>query len=203
MLDLNIYWYFYFSYLNHFRCPELLYFSLKNDDIPDDEFSKAISKFEFLKGMAVNECLISHEILLHVYDCCIYFSELRVFAEALDEEMASIICDCLPCLHKLEIMDCTMSQQSILTLLDGLKELEYLDISGYENSGITGGVLEKASRLKVFKWASKYDEDEFEYCSDCEPDWYVDLWCLLLTVYGLICNEVKNSVIISYLFSCE
>lgn len=121
--------------------------------------------------MAINECLVSHKVLLDVFEFCVNFSELEVFAETLDEDMATTICDCLPSLRKLEVLDCTMSRKSIIILLDGLKELEYLDISGYENSGITGVVLKKASRLRVFKWDSRYEEGEFEYCSDCEQDW--------------------------------
>lgn len=153
------------------RCPKLHYFNIPNPEVSEEEFCKAIGKFEFLKGMAVDESLICHEVLLHIRHCCSDFSELRVFADTVDEDTASVICVCLPNLHKLEITDCTLSRLAILTFLDELKELEHLDISGYANSGITGVVIEKASRLKVFRWDSIYEEGDFEYCSECDEDW--------------------------------
>uniref|UniRef100_A0A1D1Z562 F-box/LRR-repeat protein At3g48880 n=1 Tax=Anthurium amnicola TaxID=1678845 RepID=A0A1D1Z562_9ARAE len=152
------------------RCPILHYFSLANDDIPMDQFCKAIDKLEFLEGMAVNESLISVEVLQHIKRSCAYFSELEVFAECVDERMGTVICEALPHLRKLKLNDCFLSQQVISLLLDKLKDLEYFDISGYNTPGITGVVLEKASRLKEFRWDSKFDEGEFDYCSGCEED---------------------------------
>lgn len=159
------------------RSPKLFYFSLSNPEISEEEFCRAIGKFEHLKGMAVDEGLISHEVLLHVRHCCPGFTELRVFADTVDEDMASVICDCLPALRKLEMMDSTLSRQALLTFLDELKELEHLDISGYANSGITGVVIEKALRLKVFLWDSVYEEGEFDYCSECDEDWLSQCPC--------------------------
>ncbi|KAF0917822.1 hypothetical protein E2562_021491 [Oryza meyeriana var. granulata] len=44
--------------------------------------------------------------------------------------MASIICNSLPRLKKLEIPNSDMSCAAIIRFLDCLEELEYLDISG-------------------------------------------------------------------------
>ncbi|KAK8918815.1 hypothetical protein KSP39_PZI021404 [Platanthera zijinensis] len=159
------------------KCPELLYFSIENPDLSVDEFCKHIGKFKFLNGMAVDQSLICHQVLQLVNQCCEYFSELEVFSDEMDKQMASIICECLPKLRKLLITNCRVSRDAILTLLGGLKEIEYLDISGYELSGITSEVIEKASHLKVFRWDSMYDLGEFEYCSHCEEDYFFQSPC--------------------------
>ncbi|XP_020591455.1 F-box/LRR-repeat protein At3g48880-like isoform X3 [Phalaenopsis equestris] len=167
----------YFSDEIDLECPMLQYFSMKNPNVSEAEFCKAIGKIEFLKGMAVDESLICHQVLQHVSQCCVNFIELKVFSDTMDETMASIICECLPRLQKLEITECVMSRGAILTLLDGLKELEYLDVSGYEISGITSEVIKKAARLKVFRWDSKYDLGGFEYCHHCEEDYSYQAPC--------------------------
>ncbi|RLM93987.1 F-box/LRR-repeat protein [Panicum miliaceum] len=61
--------------------------------------------------------------------------------------MASVICNSLPQLKKLEIPSSDMSTSAITTFLDCLEEFEYLDMSGYETSAISSIILEKASRL--------------------------------------------------------
>ncbi|KAI0527312.1 hypothetical protein KFK09_002911 [Dendrobium nobile] len=157
------------------RCPMLQYFSMENPDVSETEFCKTISKLKFLKGMAVDENLICHQVLQHVNQCSSNFIELKVFSDTMDKQLASIICDCLPHLQKLEITECIMSRGAILTLLDGLKKLEFLDVSGYAISGITNEVIEKASHLKVFRWDSKYGKygfGVFEYCHHCEDDYF-------------------------------
>ncbi|XP_008797416.1 F-box/LRR-repeat protein At3g48880-like [Phoenix dactylifera] len=160
------------------RCPELTYFSLPNPHVMEHRFCEAVSKLEFLKGMAVDESVINREVLQHVNKCCKYFTELNVFAENVDEEKASIICKSLPDLRKLEITNSAISRQAIITFLDELKDLEHLDISGYENSGITDLVLEKASRLKVFLWDSRFELGEFMACSNNEEDdWLLQRSC--------------------------
>ncbi|KAG0481519.1 hypothetical protein HPP92_012377 [Vanilla planifolia] len=151
-------------------CPELRYFSIPNPNISEDEFFKAIGKFEFLVGMAVDESLICHRVLQHVNQCCSNFTELKVFTDTMDAAMAAVICESLPSLQKLEITDCLISRDAVLILLDGLKQLSHLDISGYEISGITSEVIKKASKLKVFRWDSKYELGEFRYCSYCEHE---------------------------------
>ncbi|KAL6658056.1 hypothetical protein ACP70R_004303 [Stipagrostis hirtigluma subsp. patula] len=149
------------------RSPNLHYFSLPGTFMAYDKFCKAIGKLHSLKGMAVDESLIHHDVLLHVLQCCPGFVELKVFALYVDEEMASVICDCLPRLKKLEIPSSDMSSAAIIKFLDCLEELEYLDISGYETSSISSAVLDKASRLKVFLWNSKFELGEFVDCSNC------------------------------------
>lgn len=153
------------------------YFSMKNANVSETEFCKAIGKLECLKGMAVDKSLICYQVLQHVNQCCGNFIELKVFSDTVDRQMASIICECFPRLKKLEITDCVMARGAILTLLDGLKELEFLDVSGYEISGITSEVIEKASHLKVFHWDSKYDLGEFKYCYHYEEDYFRQAPC--------------------------
>ncbi|EHA8589264.1 F-box/LRR-repeat protein [Cocos nucifera] len=160
------------------RCPELTYFSLPNLHVIEHKFCEAVSNLEFLKGMAVDESVVSREVLQHVNQCCKYFTELSVFAENVDEEKASIICKSLPALRKLEITNSAISRQAIITFLDELKALEHLDISGYENSGITDVVLEKASHLNVFLWDSRFELGEFMDCSNNEEDdWLLQRPC--------------------------
>lgn len=162
------------------RCPELRYFSLKFYivSVPSvAQFCSAISRLKYLTGMAVDQSLISHQVLQHVNQCCNKFKELKVFSHVMDRKMASTICKCLPRLQKLEITNCKMSNNIILTLLDGLKEIEFLDISECLLFGITSEVIEKASLLKVFKWDSTHDLGEFEYCSDCEEDFFSQMSC--------------------------
>ncbi|XP_019706651.1 F-box/LRR-repeat protein At3g48880 [Elaeis guineensis] len=160
------------------RCPGLTYFSLPNPHVMEHKFCEAVGKLEFLKGMAVDETVVSRKVLQHVNQCCKYFAELGVFAENVDEEKASIICKSLPDLRKLEITSSAISRQAIISFLDELKALEHLDISGYENSGITDAVLEKASRLKVFLWDSRFELGEFMDCSnDEEDDWLLQRPC--------------------------
>jgi hypothetical protein len=149
------------------RNPNLHYFSLPATCITYDQFRKAIDKLQFLKGMAVDEGLINHDVLSHVHQCCPDFLELKVFALYVDEEMASIICNSLPRLKKLEIPNSDMSCAAIIKFLDCLEELEYLDISGYETSAISSAVLQKASRLNIFIWNSKFELGEFTDCSNC------------------------------------
>jgi hypothetical protein len=132
-----------------------------------DQFCKAIGKLQSLKGMAVDESLINYDALQHVHQCCPDFVELKVFALYVDEYMASIICDSLPRLKKLEIPNSDMSCAAIIKFLDCLEELEYMDISGYETSAISSTVLHKASRLKIFIWNSKFELGEFKDCSNC------------------------------------
>lgn len=149
------------------RNPNLHYFILPATCITYDQFRKAIDKLQFLKGMAVDEGLINHDVLSHVHQCCPDFLELKVFALYVDEEMASIICNSLPRLKKLEIPNSDMSCAAIIKFLDCLEELEYLDISGYETSAISSAVLQKASRLNIFIWNSKFELGEFTDCSNC------------------------------------
>ncbi|TKV92820.1 hypothetical protein SEVIR_9G185700v4 [Setaria viridis] len=149
------------------RCPNLHYFSLPSTCMTYDQFCKAIGEFHSLKGMAVDESLINYDVLLHVHQCCPDFVELKVSALYVDEEMASTICNSLPQLKKLEIPSSDMPAAAITKFLDCLEELEYLDISGYETSAISSTVLEKASRLKVFLWNSKFELGEFVDCSNC------------------------------------
>ncbi|XP_073115493.1 uncharacterized protein [Elaeis guineensis] len=136
----------------------------------EHKFCEGVSKLEFLKGMAVDETVVSRKVLPHVNQCCKYFTELSMFAENVDEEKASIICKSLPDLWKLELTNSVISRQVIIAFLDELKALEHLDISGYENSGITDAVLEKASRLKIFLWNSRFEVGEFMDCSNNEED---------------------------------
>jgi hypothetical protein len=82
-----------------------------------------------------------------MYQCCLDFVELKVSALYIDEEMASVICNSLPQLKKLEIPSSDMSTSAVITFLDCLEAFEYLDMSGYETSAISGIILEKASRL--------------------------------------------------------
>ncbi|XP_073005386.1 F-box/LRR-repeat protein At3g48880-like [Typha latifolia] len=159
------------------RCPKLLYFSLPDPHLSADKFCEAVSKLHFLKGMAVDENLISYEVLLHVNQCCANFTELKVFTGYLDDEMASIISNSLPRLQKLEITNTNFTAQAIITFLDQLKELEHLDISGYQSSSITDVVLEKSSRLKVFLWDSRVELGEFVECSNCGDSWLLEKPC--------------------------
>ncbi|XP_062211674.1 F-box/LRR-repeat protein At3g48880-like [Phragmites australis] len=149
------------------RCPNLHYFSLPSTCMTYDQFCKAIGGLHSLKGMAVDESLINYDALHHVHQCCPDFVELKVSALYVDEEMASVICNSLPHLKKLEIPSSDTSSAAIIKFLDYLEELEYLDISGYEISAISSAVLEKASRLKVFLWNSKFELGEFMDCSNC------------------------------------
>ncbi|KQK14370.1 putative F-box/LRR-repeat protein 23 [Brachypodium distachyon] len=149
------------------RSLNLHYFSFPTTCMTYDQFCKVIGKLQYLRGMAVDESLINYDVLLHVYQCCPNFLELKVFAVYVDEDMASIICDCLPRLKKLEIPNSDMSCAAIIKFLDCLEELEYMDISGYETSVISSSVLHKASRLKVFVWNSKFELGEFKDCSNC------------------------------------
>ncbi|XP_051208988.1 F-box/LRR-repeat protein At3g48880 [Lolium perenne] len=149
------------------RSPNLQYFSFPTTCMTYDQFCKAIGKLQSLKGMAVDESLINYDALHHVHQCCPDFLELKVFALYVDEYMASIICDSLPRLKKLEIPNSDMSCAAIIKFLDCLEELEYMDISGYETSAISSTVLRKASRLKVFIWNSKFELGEFKDCSNC------------------------------------
>lgn len=149
------------------RCPNLHYFSLPSTCMTYDQFCKAIGGLQSLKGMVVDESLINYDVLLHVHQCCPDFVELKVSALYVDEEMASVICNSLPRLKKLEIPSCDMSSAAIIRFLDCLEQLEHLDISGYETSAISSTVLEKASWLKVFLWNSKFELGEFVDCSNC------------------------------------
>jgi hypothetical protein len=110
---------------------------------------------------------MSYDVLLHVHQCCPDFVELKVSALYVDEEMASVICNSLPHLKKLEIPSADMSSAAIIKFFDRLEELEHLDISGYETSAISSSVLEKASWLNVFLWNSKFELGEFVDCSNC------------------------------------
>lgn len=150
-----------------YRSPKLHYFSLPITCMTYDQFCKAIGKLQSLKGMAVDESLINYDVLPHVHQCCPDLLELKVFALYVDEDMASIICNSLPRLKKLEIPNSDISSAAIIKFLDCLEELGYLDISGYETSVISSTVLNKASRLKVFIWNSKFELGEFVDCSNC------------------------------------
>lgn len=165
-------WYKIWLQLNAFpdvlyRSPNLHYFSFPATCMSNHEFCKAIGNFQSLKGMAVDESLINYDVLLHVHQCCPDFLELKVFALYVDEYMASIICESLPRLKKLEIPNSDMSCAAITKFLDCLEDLEHLDISGYETSAISSSVLHKAAQLKVFIWNSKFELGEFTDCSNC------------------------------------
>uniref|UniRef100_A0A0D9VVP2 F-box domain-containing protein n=1 Tax=Leersia perrieri TaxID=77586 RepID=A0A0D9VVP2_9ORYZ len=149
------------------RNPNLHYFSLPATCITYDQFFKAINILQSLRGMAVDESLINHNVLSHVHHCCPDLQELKVFSLYVDEEMASIICNSLPRLKKLEIPNSEMCCAAIIKFLDCLEELEYLDISGYKTSAISSVVLRKASRLNFFIWNSKFELGEFMDCSNC------------------------------------
>ncbi|URD95525.1 F-box domain containing protein [Musa troglodytarum] len=143
----------------------------------EETFRTAVGKLAFLRGMAVDEHLIRSEVLVHVSQCCASLKELSVFSEFVDEDVASVICKSLPSLRKLEITESVISSQAIIAFIDGLKDLEHFDISGYENSAITDVVLQKASRLKVFIWNSRFELGEFMDCSNCGEDWLLQRSC--------------------------
>jgi hypothetical protein len=79
-------------------------------------------------------------------------------------------------LRKLEI-PIRLSRGAILAFLEELHVLEYLDISGYQDSVINNEILEKASRLKVFIWHSGQELGEFVVCSNCGGDESVGIPC--------------------------
>lgn len=60
------------------RNPNLHYFAFLPFNF--DQFRGPIDKLQFLKGMAVDESLINHDVLSHVHQCCPDFLELKVFA---------------------------------------------------------------------------------------------------------------------------
>lgn len=130
-------------------------------------FCNAIARLKFLRGMKVNERFVDFDVLQHVNQCCVHLTDLGVFSHGMDARMAYIICESLPSIRKLEITDPAISSQAIIVFLDGLKELEHFDISGYKNSPITDVVLKKASRLKIFIWNSGIELGEFIDCSFC------------------------------------
>ncbi|XP_074589822.1 F-box/LRR-repeat protein At3g48880-like [Curcuma longa] len=150
-------------------CPRLEYFDFPNGDsaMEAELFCNSITRLKFLRGMKVNERFIEFDVLQHVNQCCVHLTDLGVFSHGMDARMASIICESLPSIRKLEITDPAISSQAIIVFLDGLKELEHFDISGYKNSPITDVILKKASRLKIFIWNSGIELGEFIDCSFC------------------------------------
>ncbi|KAG6480589.1 hypothetical protein ZIOFF_057173 [Zingiber officinale] len=153
-------------------CPRLEFFDFPNGDsaMEVELFCNAITRLKFLRGMKVNERFIEFDVLQHVNQCCVHLTDLGVFSHGMDARMASIICESLPSIRKLEITDPAISSQAIIVFLDGLKELEHFDISGYKNSPITDVVLKKALRLKIFIWNSGIELGEFIDCSFCGPN---------------------------------
>ncbi|KAJ4816325.1 F-box/LRR-repeat protein [Rhynchospora pubera] len=149
------------------RLPNLIYLSLPNPEIQEDEFFLALKKFRFLTGLAVDQNFGTSVNLLSFlqYHC---LTEFKLFEHEarLEHHHAMIMCHYLPNLKKLEI-PVRLSRQAILTFLEELHGLEYLDISGYQDSVINNEILEKASRLKVFVWHSGRDLGEFVVCSNC------------------------------------
>ncbi|KAJ1698431.1 hypothetical protein LUZ63_006943 [Rhynchospora breviuscula] len=149
------------------RLPNLIYLSLPNPEIQEDEFFLALKIFRFLTGLAVDQNfgMSVNLISLLQYHC---LTEFKLFEHEarLEHHHAMIMCHYLPNLKKLEI-PVRLSRQAILTFLEELHGLEYLDISGYQDSVINNEILEKASRLKVFVWHSGRDLGEFVVCSNC------------------------------------
>ncbi|KAJ3698895.1 hypothetical protein LUZ61_002600 [Rhynchospora tenuis] len=149
------------------RLPNLVYLSLPNPEIQEDEFFLALPKFRFLTGLAVDQ-YFGTSVNLFSFLQHRRVTEFKLFEHEarLEHHHAMIICHYLPNLKKLEI-PIRVSRQAILTFLEELHGLEYLDISGYQDSVINNEILEKASRLKVFVWHSGRDLGEFVVCSSC------------------------------------
>ncbi|KAF3320586.1 F-box/LRR-repeat protein [Carex littledalei] len=161
------------------RLPNLKYLSLPNPEIQEDEFFIALPKFESLTGLAIDQYFgQSVNILSFLQKNCPYLTEFKLFGQEdrLEHHHAMIICYFLPNLRKLEI-PIRLSRQAILVFLEELHGLEYLDISGYQDSVINNEILEKASRLKVFIWHSGRELGEFVVCSNCGGDESVTMPC--------------------------
>ncbi|KAJ3696041.1 hypothetical protein LUZ60_001418 [Juncus effusus] len=150
--------------------PNLLYFSFPGSIINQEEICAAFTKFKCLKGMAVNQVFfLSSEALLLISTNFPDLSELKILGGEcfLCKFLVTMVVKFTPKLRKLEMREMEINTTATLMLLDQLQNLEYLDISGYSESGITKEVIEKASRLKVFIWHSNHDLGEFSECSNC------------------------------------
>lgn len=163
----------------NFRLSNLTYLSLPNPEILEDEFFIALPKFESLTGLAVDQYFgKSVNLLSLLHNHRPNLTEFKLFDQddCLEHHHAMIICHYLPNLRKLEI-PIRLSRRAILTFFEELQGLEYLDISGYQDSVINKEILEKASRLKVFIWHSGHELGEFVVCSNCGGSESVETPC--------------------------
>ncbi|KAJ3696044.1 hypothetical protein LUZ60_001421 [Juncus effusus] len=145
------------------RLPNLVYLSFPSSDISQEEIHLALTKFKSLKGIAVSRVFLQDiEVLLHLSTDCPDISELKFLGREFSfSYYVPAIVRFFPKLRKLEMRDVEIRTGTTLILLNQLQHLEYLDISGCDESAITKEVIEKASRLKVFIWRSNRDLGEF------------------------------------------
>ncbi|KAJ4792497.1 F-box/LRR-repeat protein [Rhynchospora pubera] len=135
------------------RLPNLLYLSLPNPNIIENDFFMALSNFKSLRGISVNRNLLaSFGVLFHFNELFPNLEQLKLFPgkACFCNVDAITLSHFFPNLRKLEIPMPLLSTKALSTLLDSLKILEYLDISVYDESVITVQITEKASRIKAF-----------------------------------------------------
>ncbi|KAJ3695348.1 hypothetical protein LUZ60_000725 [Juncus effusus] len=133
------------------RLPNLLYFSFPTCKEPESTFYSALTNFKSLKGIAVHIVTFQttnflSEIILHFPN----LSELKLFCEVpCSCYYLKQICMFLKRLRKLEMpKPCRITEKEIVMILDSLKYLEYLDISGSKRQLDKGVIEEKSSRFK-------------------------------------------------------
>ncbi|KAJ3696034.1 hypothetical protein LUZ60_001411 [Juncus effusus] len=141
-------------FLVYERLPKLVYLSFPKSKIPKLAFYSALTNFTSLKGIAVSYRFF---LTIKVISLCAQYpavSELKLLGDSPWGNYATkMICYVFPELRKLDMREqhFVISDDTVLRLLDSLKQLEYLDISGCTSLTLDERVIEKAaSRLKVF-----------------------------------------------------
>ncbi|XP_078436998.1 RNI-like superfamily protein [Wolffia australiana] len=149
------------------RCPRLSYFSLRTDDDPTENLLHAVSKLKNLRGMAIGGAAICDPFLAALRRrAAAAPTELRLFADKMNERTAAAICDALPRLQSLTLRDCHVSLAAVILFLDRLERLDRLDISGFGAPKIPAHVREKAARrLSYFAWEPRVDLAQLYRCS--------------------------------------
>ncbi|KAJ3682687.1 hypothetical protein LUZ60_012914 [Juncus effusus] len=145
------------------RLPNLFYFNFPSSELPGLVTHYALRNFKSLKGIALDIYFFQAPELFSLSSILQFpnTSELKLFGNnrwgwgvQFSFHHANRICKIFPNLMKLEMPPrLIISPGAIMKLLNLLKQLEYLDISGCESRRFHEGLIKKcSSRLKVFIW---------------------------------------------------
>ncbi|KAJ3696036.1 hypothetical protein LUZ60_001413 [Juncus effusus] len=140
------------------RLPKLLYLSFPTCRMPGPAAYSALTNFKSLKSIYVHESFVLSTKLFSQPRTPQFpnLSELKVFGYGFrGNYVVEIILEVFPKLRKLDMQEkhFVICNDTFLRILESLKQLEYLDISGCNSWMIDDKLIENAiSRLKVFIW---------------------------------------------------
>lgn len=134
-------------------------------------FCEAISQWKQLGGMEVDVRCLKPAILRQISSTCKNFNHLGAIGVLSLEVAQDIVC-WLPNLRSINLSNTNCQKTALITILNGCKYLEVLDITRCGCVGRDSEVQQLAKKLKFFR----YDKEHFYICRcpECHCDYDCD-----------------------------